>query len=66
MNHRYSYIQVYKATNNTTGELYAVKVISREKLGSVKLQENLDNEISIMRDYSHINIVRLFDHFVCI
>mmetsp|Transcript_2785 Transcript_2785/g.4197 ORF Transcript_2785/g.4197 Transcript_2785/m.4197 type:complete len:808 (-) Transcript_2785:541-2964(-) len=58
-----SYAHVYKATNNTTGELYAVKVISREKLGSVKLQENLDNEISIMRDYSHINIVRLFDHF---
>lgn len=28
-----------------------------------KLQENLDTEISIMRDYNHENLVRLYDHF---
>jgi serine/threonine protein kinase len=41
-----------------------MKVISREKIGSTKLQENLDSEISIMRDYRHENIVLLYDHFV--
>jgi serine/threonine protein kinase len=44
--------------------MYAMKVISREKIGSIKLQENLDSEISIMRDYRHENIVQLYDHFV--
>lgn len=41
-----------------------MKVISREKIGSAKLQENLDSEISIMRDYKHENIVQLYEHFV--
>lgn len=41
----------------------AVKVIARDKIGHPKLQENLLTEISILRDYNHINIVRLYDHF---
>ena len=56
-------LQVYKAQHRG-GEMYAMKVISREKIGSIKLQENLDSEISIMRDYRHENIVQLYDHFV--
>lgn len=41
-----------------------MKVISRDKIGSTKLQENLNSEISIMRDYKHENIVQLYEHFV--
>ena len=55
---------MYKGVHNTSGETYAVKVIAKAKLGSAKLQENLDSEISIMRDYVHRNIVQLHDHFV--
>ena len=57
-------MQVYKGIHNKTGGHYAVKVIARDKLGSAKLQENLDSEISIMRDYVHRNVVQLHDHFV--
>jgi serine/threonine-protein kinase ULK2 len=34
-----------------------------EKVGDPKLMENLEQEISIMRDYLHPNIVQLFEHF---
>ncbi len=49
-----------------SGDTFAMKVISREKIGSPKLQQNLDSEISIMRDYKHDNIVQLYEHFVII
>ena len=35
----------------------------QEKVGDPKLMENLEQEISIMRDYLHPNIVQLFEHF---
>ena len=34
-----------------------------EKVGDPKLMENLEQEIAIMRDYLHENIVQLFEHF---
>lgn len=34
-----------------------------EKVGDPKLMENLEQEISIMRDYLHPNIVQLYEHF---
>ena len=59
-------LQVYRGVHTKTNANYAVKVIAKEKLGSIKLQENLDSEISIMRDYVHRNVVQLYDHFVSI
>lgn len=58
-----SYAKVYRGRDGNTGEEYALKVISKDKLGDPRLQDNLDSEISIMRDYLHENIVRLYDHF---
>lgn len=58
-----SYAEVFKAVHIKTGEVVAVKVISKEKLGSQKLQENLDREISIMKNFTHPNVVRLLDNF---
>ena len=58
-----SYAQVYKCVNLKSRECFAIKAISREKIGDPKLMENLEQEISIMRDYHHENIVQLFEHF---
>ena len=38
----------------------AIKDISQEKL-TLKLQENLESEISILKNHSHRNIVKLYD-----
>ena len=59
-----SFANVYRATSNTNGEEYAVKVISIEKLGTdPRLHQNLTSEIEIMRDYNHEGICRLYEHF---
>ena len=58
-----SYAQVFRAIDVRSGDSYAIKAVSKEKVGDPKLQENLENEISIMRDYLHPNVVRLYDHF---
>mmetsp|Transcript_12369 Transcript_12369/g.18759 ORF Transcript_12369/g.18759 Transcript_12369/m.18759 type:complete len:905 (+) Transcript_12369:100-2814(+) len=58
-----SYAHVYKAIHNKTNVEYAIKVISREKIESIKLQENLNSEITIMRDYNHMNIIHLYECF---
>jgi len=58
-----SYAQVYKCMHSKTKDVYAIKAISKEKVGDTKLMENLEQEISIMRDYLHPNIVQLFEHF---
>jgi len=63
---RGSFADVYLAVNKINGSQVAFKVISKEKVidpKNPKLQDNLDNEISIMRDYRHQNIVRLYDSF---
>jgi serine/threonine-protein kinase ULK2 len=58
-----SFAKVYRVRRKETGELYAMKVIDKEKIVDPKLQENLDNEIAIMRDYLHPNVIRLFQNF---
>lgn len=60
--------QVYRAVHVETNQEAAVKHISQEKL-TLKLQENLESEISILKNHSHRNIVRLYDievgRYVC-
>ena len=60
-----SFAKVYRSTHVIRSGTFAVKAILREKIDvSPKFQENLESEISIMRDYLHPNIVRLYEHFV--
>lgn len=58
-----AYATVYKAHHETNGGDFAVKVISREKISSTKLHQNLEQEISIMKRITHENVVRLFGTF---
>jgi serine/threonine protein kinase len=57
-----SFANVYKAINTTNGEIYALKVISMQKLHNTKVESCMENEISIM-SLSHQNIIKLYEHF---
>lgn len=61
---RGSFASVYKGTNQKTKEVVAVKVIDVERLAKTnnpKLQQHLDQEISVMKAMKHENIVELLD-----
>ncbi|CAN0039548.1 unnamed protein product, partial [Phaeothamnion confervicola] len=51
---------VFRAHHKGRGEEVAIKAIRRERLNR-KLQENLECEISILRNFRHPNIVELYD-----
>lgn len=56
---RGSFAKVYLATNKQTGEQRAVKKIQSTRL-SAKMLQNLESEISILRNFQHDNIVKLY------
>jgi serine/threonine protein kinase len=53
-------VQVFRAVHISTNQEVAIKDISQEKL-TLKLQENLESEISILKNHVHRNIVKLYD-----
>jgi serine/threonine-protein kinase ULK/ATG1 len=55
-----SFAIVYRAHHKVTNQPVAVKAINKTKLNP-KLLENLESEISIMRQIDHPNIVKLYD-----
>ena len=54
------YGTVYRAQHKRTREVVAIKRILRSRLNSEKLVSNLRNEISILENSKHPNIVSLF------
>lgn len=52
--------QVFRAVHISSQQEVAIKDISQEKL-TLKLQENLESEISILKNHAHRNIVKLYD-----
>ncbi|EHB16146.1 Putative myosin light chain kinase 3 [Heterocephalus glaber] len=52
--------QVHKCTEKSTGLPLAAKVI---KVKSVKDREDVKNEINIMNQLSHVNLIQLYDAF---
>jgi serine/threonine-protein kinase ULK/ATG1 len=56
---RGSFATVYRAVHLASNREVAIKDISQEKL-THKLQENLESEISILKNHSHRNIVKLY------
>lgn len=53
-------MQVYKGHHRVSGQVVAIKAIALGRMDK-KAQENLESEISIMREVRHTNIVRLFE-----
>lgn len=57
-----SYATVYKAHRSSNNEVFAIKRIEKKKLGNdAKMYGHLENEIKIMRDYVHTNVVRFYE-----
>lgn len=61
-----SYANVFLGRHTKTAEVVAIKVMDWDRLtqGADKLRQALENEISIMRESNHPNIVRLYDALV--
>ncbi|KAG5176021.1 kinase-like domain-containing protein [Tribonema minus] len=55
-----SFATVSLGQNRASGSLVAIKIISREQLNR-KHTENLESEISILRNFRHPNMVELYD-----
>ena len=53
--------EVYLGTKQGTKEEFAIKKIDKKFTSNPKAKKYLDNEISILRDISHPNIVKLYD-----
>ena len=58
-----SYADVYKGFHKVTGIKYAIKTMSKENLTEPKLLFGLESEIKIMKEFEHINIVKLHEYF---
>ena len=59
-----SFAKVYEGVHLPSQINYAIKVIPYDKLGSdSKLQQSIISEVSIMRNFQHQSICRLFESF---
>ena len=54
--------EVYLAEHKTTGQEYAVKILSQEYSQDPKHVERFRREIEAIRNLTHPSIVSLFDH----
>ena len=55
--------KVYKVTSKLTNTVYALKVLSKNQINNLKLNDQLKNEISILARCNHDNIIQLFGTF---
>lgn len=58
-----SFGKVYKVSSNFSSQIYALKVLSKNQISSLKLTEQLKNEITILSRCNHENIIKLHAAF---
>lgn len=58
-----SFGKVYKVSHETTGRKFAIKVIAKDRIKGPRMVNQVKNEIGIMQDIDHPNIVRLETYF---
>jgi len=54
---------VYEIINRDTEEKFAIKIISKEKVGGGKMSTSFENEVYIMKTVIHPNLIRLEEVF---
>ena len=55
--------EVYKVRHKATKNMYAIKVISKEKILASNMLPHIRREIRIMYSLTHPHIVKLYNHF---
>ena len=55
--------QVFKVRHKLTGNLYAIKMISKQKILQKNMLEQLKRELRIMYSLNHKYIIKLYNHF---
>eukprot|EP00359_Climacostomum_virens_P009954 CAMPEP_0204905458 /NCGR_PEP_ID=MMETSP1397-20131031/5431_1 /ASSEMBLY_ACC=CAM_ASM_000891 /TAXON_ID=49980 /ORGANISM="Climacostomum Climacostomum virens, Strain Stock W-24" /LENGTH=720 /DNA_ID=CAMNT_0052074341 /DNA_START=38 /DNA_END=2197 /DNA_ORIENTATION=- len=55
--------EVYKVRHKESGNLFAIKVISKEKVQASNMLQQIRREIRIMYSLNHPHIVKLYNHF---
>ena len=58
-----SFGKVYKVMHKETGQLYAIKVVSKERMRHASFLKQITNEIMLMQGLEHPNIVKLLTYF---
>lgn len=58
-----AYGKVYKVRHKQSGNLYAIKVISKEAILKEKMLPQLRREVRIMYSLNHPNVIKLINHF---
>ena len=59
-----SFAKVFCAKNHENGEIVAVKSMHIEDLKSFNLENNIQNEIAIMKSLNNPNIVELYEAYM--
>ncbi len=54
---------VYEITNKETDAKFAIKIISKEKVGGGRLAVSFENEVFIMKSVIHPNLIKLEEVF---
>ncbi|CAD7964227.1 unnamed protein product [Amoebophrya sp. A25] len=57
------FARCYEVTNTDTGELFAVKIVSKASIAKPRAQAKLRSEISIHRSLRHEKVVRFYDYY---
>ncbi|OHT15140.1 CAMK family protein kinase [Tritrichomonas foetus] len=60
---RGGFATVFRVTNEATGESFALKATSRERLNKPKILQKHRSEVAIQRKLNHPNVLRLYDFF---
>ncbi|KAK8875899.1 hypothetical protein M9Y10_006076 [Tritrichomonas musculus] len=60
---RGGFATVYRVTNESTGESFALKATSRERLKKPKVLQKHRSEVAIQRSLNHPNVLKLYDFF---
>jgi|JFJP01.1.fsa_nt_gi serine/threonine protein kinase len=58
-----SFGKVYKVLHKQTGQLFAIKVVGKERMRHASFLKQITNEIMLMQGLDHPNIVRLLTYF---
>ena len=57
------FARVYELQHKETGEIFAVKIVSKASIAKHRAQAKLKSEISIHRGLSHEKVVRFYEYF---